>query len=313
MNIGVLGYKRKVVGGNRVRMLRGLVLLAGSVRQGHLASLTGRPIFDLPLEQGVSILDSWRRETARLVEFTGGGSIPIRIMLDRVAPGPSRPLSEDAAAPVTIERDPFEYRGTGGVLRDLAVSYSDDDLLLVANASQVLMEPFADLTVELMSVGGDVGIVSHLDGTPSGILLVRCGALRELPPAGFVDMKEQALPIVAKKHGVRVLERQRPSALPTRNLAEYVAALRAHHARLAGNVEETDPFAEDLEPRFAIVEDGGWKHAEARMHDSVVLSGGRLDAGAVAVQSVVCAGGEVRRGAMAVDTVVARLGRKGRR
>ena len=34
-----------------------------------------------------------------------------------------------------VERDQSEYRGTGGVLRDLAQKYEPDDLILVANAS----------------------------------------------------------------------------------------------------------------------------------------------------------------------------------
>jgi mannose-1-phosphate guanylyltransferase len=315
MGIGVLGYKRKVVasGESRAHALRGLVLLAGTVRPGHMGSLIGRPIFDLPLEQGGSILESWRRQAARLADLTAAGTLPIRIMLDRAAPDPQASVAEDPAAPVSVERDPFEYRGTGGVLRDLAVGYADDDLLLVANASQVLTEPFAELALELMSIGGDVGIVSHADGSPSGILLVRCGAVRELPAAGFVDMKEQALPMIARHHSVRVLERQRPTALPTRSLSEYVAALRAHHGRLAGVAEESDPFAEDWETRFAIVEEGGWKHPNARMHDSVVLRGGRVETNAVVVQSLVCGGGEVRRGLMAVDAVVAPPAQKGRR
>jgi mannose-1-phosphate guanylyltransferase len=319
MTIGVLGYTRKVAGDRRARSLRGLVLLAGSVRRAHMGSVIGRPVFDLPLEQGTTILDSWRREAGRLAETTGGGSLPIRIMLDRAAPEPSSSnlgATDNDGVPVaqvTVERDPFEYRGTGGVLRDLAVGYYDDDLLLVANASQVLMGSFSDLAMELLALGGDVGIVSHLDGTPSGTLLVRCGALRDLPAAGFVDMKEQALPAIARTHAVRVLERQRPTALPTRNLSEYVAALRAHHARLAGLPEEADPFAEDWESRFAIVEEGALKHPEARIHDSVVLRGGRLEAGAVVVQSLVCAGAEVRRGEMAVDSLVCPPVRNGQR
>jgi hypothetical protein len=323
MGIGVLGYKRRVSGEHRLKSLRGLVLLAGSVRQGQLGAAIGRPGCDLPLEQGVSILESWRREAARLAEVTGTGTLPIRVMLDRAAPEPvgvvrggvaGVPVGVPDLVPVSVERDPFEYRGTGGVLRDVAVGYGDDELLLVANASQVLTEPFAELAEELARLGGDVGIVSHLDGTPSGIFLIRCGAVRGLPAAGFVDMKEQALPLIARAHSVRVLERRRPAALPTRTLSEYVSALRSHHTRLAGIVaDDADPYAEDWESRFAIVEEGAVRHPEARVHDSVVLRGARVEAGAVVVQSLVCAGVDVRRGAMVTDSVMTVVGANGRR
>jgi hypothetical protein len=139
--------------------------------------------------------------------------------------------------------------------------------------------------------------------------------VRGLPAAGFVDMKEQALPLIAKAHSVRVLERRRPAALPTRTLAEYVAALRSHHTRLAGIEvhDDADPYAEDWETRFAIAEAGAVLHPEARVHDSVVLRGGRVDAGAAIVQSLVCGGVEVRRGEMVTDTVLTRAAGNGRR
>lgn len=324
MGIGVLGYERRVSGEQRFKSLRGLVLLAGSVRQGQLGAAIGRPVCDLPLEEGVSILEFWRREAAGLADGTSTGTLPIRVMLDRASPDPVGVMSVRGAGgpsdvpdlvPVSVERDPFEYRGTGGVLRDLAVGYSDDDLLLVANASQVLTEPFAELAEELGSLGGDVGFVSHLDGTPSGIFLVRCGVVRGLPAAGFVDLKEQALPLIARTHSVRVLERRRPAALPTRTVAEYIAALRSHHARLAGIAvhADGDPYAEDWDNRFAIAEAGAVLHPEARVHDSVVLRGGKVDAGAVVVQSLVCGGVEVRRGDMVADSVLTRAATNGRR
>ena len=53
------------------------------------------------------------------------------------------PISADAGhyGSFRVERDLSDYRGTGGVLHDLAADYDDDDLILVANAAQVLLDP----------------------------------------------------------------------------------------------------------------------------------------------------------------------------
>jgi hypothetical protein len=251
-----------------------------------------------------------------LAALSGGQSVPVRVMVNRGGPenqgaqsmteGPS---SRDAVdlAPVRLERDPFDYRGTGGVLRDLAARYADDDLLLVANAAQVLTEPLAQIAVDLAATNGDVGLISHLDGTPSGLMLVRCAALRHLPASGFVDMKEQALPLIAERFDVTVVHRRKPSGLPVRTLDSYIEALRQYHQRLARGLAWHAPasaFDEDWEAAFSVVEEGARVEPSARLHDSVVLRGGRVEAKASVVHSVVCDGGVLGHGRIVVDQFV---------
>jgi hypothetical protein len=135
-------------------------------------------------------------------------------------------------------------------------------------------------------------------------MLVTCKALRLISEAGYVDMKEQALPQIAARYQVSVLHRRRPTGLPVRSLADYVGALRTYHRRKTGRPAITDPLAEDWRPTFSLVEDGALVDPLASVHDSVVLRGGRLEAGAVAVRSVVCPRAAVRRDAPAVDRLV---------
>src|SRR3954465_3962718 len=257
--------------------LRAMVLLGGSVRAAAFASAIERLVFQLPLDSKSTILDSWcaaASELAPLAEQV----VPLRVMIDKAAPPP---LPITSGKTIEIERDPFHFRGTGGVLRDLASQYAPTDFLLVANASQILCEPLSDTVSALASMGGDVSIVSHLDGTPSGLMLVRCGALASIPEQGFVDMKEQALPAIAKDHRVTVLHRRNPSALPVRTLADYIAALRQHHQRKSGKPASTNAFAETWEPAFSIVEEGATVDPSAKLHDSIVLRGGRVEGGSV--------------------------------
>src|SRR5258706_670716 len=283
--------------------LRAMVLLGGSVRPGLFGTAIGRLVFQLPLEANCTILDSWAKEARELASLAEQ-VVSVRVMIDKAA---AQPLLIANGNNVEIERDPFDFRGTGGVLRDLASQYSPDDFLLVANAAQILCEPLADLASNLAAMGGDVSIVSHVDGTHSGLMLVRCGALNSIPAEGFVDMKEQALPAIAKEHRVTVLHRRHPSAVPVRTLGDYITALRQHHQLQAGKIASLHPFAETWEPAFSIVEEGATVDPSAKVHDAVVLRGGRAEAGSVAGQSIVCPGGVLKRNQGQIDT----LGRAG--
>jgi mannose-1-phosphate guanylyltransferase len=134
-------------------------------------------------------------------------------------------------------------------------------------------------------------------------MLVRCGVLGRVAEAGFVDMKEQGLPQIAKGHRVEVVDLERPSGMPIRTTADYVNALRRYHRRSAG-AESGDPWAEDWAPTFSIVEEGALVGAGARVHDSVVLKGAKVETGAVVVRSVVCPGGVAGRGVLVAEDLV---------
>jgi NDP-sugar pyrophosphorylase family protein len=149
-----------------------------------------------------------------------------------------------------------------------------------------------------------VAVISHDDGTPSGIMLVTRKTLRMLPSTGFVDMKEQGLPLIAGKYEVRVVKRRRPTGLPVRSLEGYIQALHYYHRRRSGTPAAADPLAEDWSPSFSLIEPGATVDPTARIHDSVVLAGAIVEPGAVLVRSVACPGTIVRRDRTAVDRLV---------
>jgi N-acetylglucosaminyldiphosphoundecaprenol N-acetyl-beta-D-mannosaminyltransferase len=288
--------------GNLAR-LRAMVLLGGSVRSRPLVAACDRSVLDLPLDAEGSIFNHWLKHATELARYAGIESLPVRVMVNRNAPEPV------SAAPAyygkfRVERDLSEYRGTGGVLRDLAADYDDDDLVLVCNAAQILLDPLAAITTALDRKDGDVTLVSHNDGIPSGVQLIRCDTLRMIPDHGFVDMKEQALPLIASKYNVTVLHCRRPTGLPIRTLADYIGAMRHYHRRSQGKPALSDPLAEDWQPAFAIVEQGASLDPSAHVHDAVVLKGGVVEKGAVVVRSIVCPGGVVKKDRPAVDQLV---------
>ena len=292
--------------------LKALVLLGGSVRPTALGLATGRSVLDLPLDENGSVFNGWLDQAAELRRSLGLDALPVRVMVNQNSPDPASADARHFGA-FRVERDLSEYRGTGGVLHDLAREYADDDLILVANAAQILMDPLATVVTALHRTGGDVTVVSHEDGTPSGIMLVSCKTLRQISESGYVDMKEQALPEIASRFDVRVLERRRPTGLPIRTLEDYIQALRYHHRRKSGKKSAVDPLAEDWNPTFSLIEPGAQVDPASRVHDSVVLKDAVVEAGAVLVRSVVCPGGFLRRDKTAVETFVARQIDSGRR
>jgi hypothetical protein len=261
---------------------------------------------ELPVERDRTVLSHWCDHCVALAQSAGINGLSIRLLVDQTGQLPADRNPTDPSIRLMIERDPSEFRGTGGLLRDIARDYADDDRLLVANAIQLLRTPLALLAADLAAESAPVVVVSHADGTPSGMMLVRCGCLRDLPEIGFVDMKEQGLGAIARRHTVKVLERMEPTGYPIRTYVNYLSALRHFHAdsALASNATE------DWESRFSVVEQGTDVAAGAIVHDSVVLRGGRVEKGAVVINSVVCAGGVVQRGKTVIDELVTAAGRR---
>ena len=172
------------------------------------------------------------------------------------------------------------------------------------NAAQVLLDPLPLLIAALHRLEGEVAIVAHADGTPSGVMLLPRAALHYIANFGFVDLKEQALPLIARHFNVRVLRRSRPTGLPVRSAAGYCAALRQYHRRRAGLPIGADLIGENWTSAFSIVEPGAVVAPGAQLHDAIVLNGARVEAGATAVRCVIGPGGVVRRGQTVVDELI---------
>ncbi|MFA9478196.1 hypothetical protein ACERK3_07790 [Phycisphaerales bacterium AB-hyl4] len=283
--------------------VRGVVLLAGTMRVSELGEAIQRSMLDLPIRAGQSMLAGWCEQVATLGALINVERCELRVRINEGVHRPTVPKKLNRVA-VDVEVDTSAYRGSGGVLRDIAQDFDDDQYLLVANAAQVLLEPLADLVKALAEPQAAVSLVSHRDGTPSGVMLIRCDVLKRLPAVGFIDLKEQALPGIAREHDVRVLHRDRPTGLPVRTLANYITALQTLYRSAKNADEAASPFVEDWQSTFALIEPGAEVGDSARIHDSIVLDGGRVGDGAVLVRGVVGPGGVVAANRTMVDCVV---------
>ena len=178
------------------------MLLGGSVRATSFNTAIGRSVLDLPIESGRSLLAYWQKTVGELAGYIGNEAAGLEGD-DRPGSGTVPQLPPDnPLVQLVVERDRGSYRGSGGVLFDVSLSHSDDDLLLVANAGQLYEESLVDLTRELASPGADVTIVSHEDGSPSGWMLVRSRSFarhRTLAEACGYEGTNAATPALAKK------------------------------------------------------------------------------------------------------------------
>jgi len=312
MTAGLNGHLSQFNGHNgrsfRRTHIRAVVLLAGSVRPNDLSIAIDRSPLDLPVDDARTVLSLWQEQAEALAESAELPRLPLRIVIDKLAPEPSIPPPVRHVS-LTVERDARDFRGTGGLLRDLAIAYQPDDLLLVANASQILIDPLAGLTAGLIDAGGSVSFIGHDDGTPCGLFLVRCAALATIRDIGFLDFKEQVLPkLGAAGHQVHAVMRATATAMPTRTLDGYLFGVRALARTRAGLPRDTDPFGESWSASFAIKEPGSNIDPTATIHDSVILRGATVEKGAVVVRSVVGPGAVVKAGTTVADEAVGSSG-----
>lgn len=287
--------------------LRAVVLLAGDVRTNILRKTTGRASPSLPVGANRTVLDCWREQLITLAETLGIEQLPVRVLISRNSGLTPR---TDRFGPVlmSIEYDPSSFRGTAGLLSDIARSYNDDDQLLVTSAGQILFEPLIRIAMDLYNAGGDYTLGIDPTGVPSGLMLFRCGCMRSINPVGFCDLNEQALPAMAKDHKVRVARFASPAAMSVRTLSSYLGALRVYHRHASGRHDLDHPYEEHWRPTFGIVEPGSTIGRNVVVHDSVVLAGARVESGAVLVRSVICPGTVVGRDARVIDQVLSGSG-----
>ncbi len=286
---------------NPFAAIEAIVLLAGTLRPTPLLAGINRSVLDLPLKPGFSLLNQWMQNVESLAQLRGGAPLTVRILLNE--PRTLRFNHLSSSARILVECDPQEYRGTGGVLYDIAAHYPDDSYILVGSATTITLDDFAALTTSLTDLLSDVAILTHDDGTSNCPMLIRCSALRGIKNVGFVDFKEQAIPAITAHHQVKVVRRPF-SNHSARTREGYLHAVKHFHWQQAGKTVAPDPFVEDWQSTFAIVEPGALVAPSAVIHDSIVLDGAKVDSHAVIVRSVICPGAVISKNETVSDRVV---------
>jgi len=277
--------------------LGAVVSLSGGRSMETFSKEIARAPMDLPIDGSQTLGTRWQSQVASLAAHLDVPSLDLVVVGGEPVESAGGPIGKDRSGPVRACRffyvpDPSELRGTGGVLRDLAERFADDQLLLVSTGATVLLEPLEDLYDALLAAKADVAFIVH-EEEASNLMLVRCGSLRELPAVGFVDFKEQAVPRIKSSGPVIALTSPTPAAMTMRNASQYLEALRRiHNLTSVPDEAQTAPsvpraFRETWMSSFAIVEQGADVDATATIHDSVVLRGAKVGRRALVARSVV--------------------------
>jgi hypothetical protein len=300
-------------GSTSLAHLRAVVMLAGTVRPTPLMTALGRDRLDLPIDEGLTLLGHWRHLVGDLADELDQPGLSCRVLIGReqkmplsANDTPSGASYSSAGAPVrlTVEHDPQDYRGTGGVVRDATAAYREDDLVLVVTGPRIALAPLGAAVKQMSAAGGDVVLFANGDGSLAGLILARCAALRDIRAVGFVDLKEQALPELARHFAVRAVVGDRVQGVPLATREDYVQGLRRYHTARSGRAADESPWAEDWASAFALVEPSAEVASGVRLHDSVVLGGARVGRGALIVRSVIAPGALVPAGARLVDALI---------
>ena len=276
--------------------LAAVVLLAGGRSMASLTEQVDRSPLDLPIFGIKTLGDCWIEQVSDLSGRLGLPTLELLIVGGREAVSVGPAAAADAPkCRVSHTPDPSELRGTGGLLRDVADRFADDQFLLVSTGSTILLHPLDQLLRRLIAANADVAFLARGDEA-FNVTLVRCGALRDLPTIGFVDFKEQAIPRIKSNRTVAAVHCADAPAVTMRNAAQYLQGLRQLHSRGVADDAAADvptvpeAFRESWRPTFAIVEPGAVADPTAIIHDSVIMRGARVGQRAIVARSLISPG-----------------------
>lgn len=287
------------------RSVRSVVVLCGAVRRTPLARSVGRSLVDLPLADGTTLAEQHIAGAVAYADRFGVEGLSVRFLVDTDSV-PPREHEGVGRVRCTVERDASPIRGVAGILADATRSAESDDYIVVVNGAQYFFRPLDELIELMIRKQADVSMVASADGLPVGLWLIRCGVLRTVREVGYIDLKEQALPDWLGRWKVSVVEVQRAYAARSRNLPEYLGVVRMQSQGVrAGSSVDEDPYREEWERSFSVIERGAEVGEGATVHDSVVLAGAKVGRGAVVVRSVVCPGATVPANTRCVARVFA--------
>jgi glycosyltransferase involved in cell wall biosynthesis len=275
------------------------VILAGGLRPSPLMEATDCSVLDLWLSAERRVIDAW------MAQFEACASLvstrpAVRVLTSAHVPSPWPEAR--GGLPVTFELDPQAYRGPAGSLRDLCRDLPDNAHVVVVEGGRWLSGSLTSMLERHVQSGADVTMGVNPDDTPGGIYLVRCGALKPIPPVGFTDLKEQWLPrAIEAGLEVRVEPLVGAGTLPLHTREQFLAACWA--AAESGSSPMPTDRRRGAAPRRVICS-GALVGPGAEVVDSVLMPGSVVEPGAVVQRSLLVPGARVQAETGIADAIV---------
>ena len=284
------------------------ILLAGGLVPSPLAKETKRLTLELWLTAHQTVFGRWCDLLDHLAEQAGVGRPNIRVVHSGPPYEPTHSLTDERFEVRTIA-EPDEFRGPAGVLRDVTRKDDPDSLILVAEGARYIAGSLVHLMQDWNLYEPDILISCSPDGSPAGIMLMRCSALANVPDAGYMDIKEQWLPrCIAEGLNVRTSATLNFMPFPLRTREQFLSASSVAVGQSCP-INDSPPVLGPLRPLTRTLDktriaDDAQVARDAIVADAVVMPGAKVGAGAIVVRSLVCPGAVVPAGAVVVDSVV---------
>ena len=284
------------------------IVLAGGIRPAPLSNELRRPPACLPIAHGVTLLEAWLEV---LSGVDGCASVLIIVSRKQEADAIEAVLRETdgelrAPVPIKVVVEPHRWRGTGGIVRDIAtIATRGEDLVVLESA--VLPPPDATRVIDDLRLGA--GSVMGIDAArqPAGVYAFDASVLDVIPGIGFYDVKEQLIPALHARgcaaHAVTIADR----VLRIRDRAGYLDAVAAFSDARSDPVDP-DWTCSGIDSAAAIIghcliDSSAVIESGALIDTSVILDNVTVRAGATVSRSIIGPGVEIDSGALIVDTV----------
>lgn len=285
------------------------VMLAGGIHASPLERALGSSVMDLPIDRERALIEGWLERVGTL---NREGHEPVRTVValgaDTVSPRERPEIGEDL---LTFLRDPNDFRGPAGVVRDAAGAVHPDRDILICEASMWGALDLRSVLWAHRDGEADITVCRNPDGSPSGVYLARGWTLELIQEKGFMDLKEQWF-TKARNNGasIRVFDLAAPGQRWMRTRRDYLRMCRAVADGESGVDAEPGMFTrgESSVRSWSIVDGGARVHEEALVCESVVFPGAVIEKDAIVVRSVVGRGARVGAGERVVDAVASEKG-----
>lgn len=270
-------------------------MLAGALQPCPLQQQLPIPLLCLPIGRRGSLLDAWlatigRSGKCHRVEIVVSTEEDVQALrglaANRVRTGSPQPPT----IAVTVER--ASWRGSAGLLRDIADSIGDNEIVVAVEAHCL---PPPSLEPLLHALNGEVQAVvgAGAENEPAGVYAFRQAALNSVRPIGYVDLKEQLLPALYSQGTPVRLVRIGEHVIRLRDQIGYLDAVSTSLNGMGPATMVSRRSSEAMIARSArivsgsIVESGAVIEAQAIIHGSIVLNEAVVESGAIVSRSIV--------------------------
>ena len=287
-----------------------VIILAGGLRLSPLRSELKVHELCLPITQSKSLLAAWLEvinelKQCRMVVIAVSNQSDAA-QIQQTLDGLKGLNSNLPQTQVIVE--PRRWRGTAGVLRDVAQEYAKSEILLAVEGACLPPSSLASFVAACNSEKtGAVGITHKSD--PVGVYVFHRSVMKHVPTVGFFDVKEQLLPqMYAKKIGAHAVQisnnfirlRDRQTYLSA--MSEYALQQDNSDSCVNGKVPQSNKNYQLVDT--CVIEPTAFVGDGSVLRRSIVFTGAKIGVNTVINECIIGSGVVVPNGLIVSQTIV---------